>query len=79
MRKSFGSRIEQHLVEVIELYDALEEVNLRLSDNNEAVVKPLEFINEGSKVQMEEVDEQIKAKLLFRVVKEYRKTIEEQR
>ena len=75
MRLEINKRIEQHLVDIIRILDE----NSEDTDENEEFPGQLlstETILKGSVIATEDIDEQIKAKYLTRLVREYRRNRE---
>lgn len=78
MKQELNKRIEQHLLDIIKILDEQYENNEGDEDEKDELQQIIstDTILKGSVISSEDIDEQIKAKFLTRLVREYRKNRE---
>lgn len=80
-RQVLNKKLEKYLEDATKLFDKIFETNDKLMKEN---LPPLgrisEFLQKGTAIEHEyDISEEIKAKFLYRLVREYRRHIENQR
>lgn len=78
-KRVLNKKLEKYIAEAIDLFDAISEVNQKLVKEGLNPSKMSEFLSKGSSIEKEDINEELKAKFLYRLVRQYRHTIEIQR
>jgi DNA-binding ferritin-like protein len=76
-QRSLNKKLEKYLVRVMDIFDNIFEINERLSKEEKQPIQNLNTILlKAASIESENINDEIKAKFLYRVIREYRQIVE---
>ena len=77
-QRNLNKKLEKYLVRAMDIFDNIFEINERLNKEEKTPIQNL-ILQKAASIENENINDEIKAKFLYRVVREYRQVVEMRR